>query len=266
MFYKSYLNKDFMITYVIPVTHNISALSTAVLENFRDDVDGIILIHYQKAGSDVDDNIRKFKNYLDRSFSGKIEVENLNTSPHPYALGESFSKWLKRRSANDKGEKFRLMLSQDSDMGYFVGLNTISFDQISLQCYICDLSSNSIIGSSTWYDPDSKITFERLPLFGDLNIAKEFLSKKNATLNIFKQICSWYDEDRSRFNEDVWFKNSHIIKHAALQDQILHSSNVSNHLTILLSIEERARLIEEDSKIKRRYRITPLGRAYGWKN
>jgi hypothetical protein len=31
-------------------------------------------------------------------------------------------------------------------------------------------------------------------------------------------------------------------------------------------MEEKARLIEEDSTIKRRYRITPLGRAYGWKN
>lgn len=255
-----------MSTYVIPVTQNISSLSKAVLENFQDDVDEIILIHYQKAGSDVDDNIRKFKNYLDRSFSGQIEVENLNTSPHPYALGESFSKWLKRRSADNKGEKFKLMLSQESDMGYFVGLNTISFEQISLQCYICDLSSNSITSSSTWYDPDSKITFERLPLFGDLNIAKEFLAKKNATSNIFKQVCSWYDEDRSRFNEGVWFKNSDIIFHAASQNQILHSSNVSNHLTKLLSMEEKARLIEEDSTIKRRYRITPLGRAYGWKN
>jgi hypothetical protein len=255
-----------MSTYVIPVTQNISSLSTAVLENFRDDVNGIILIHYQKTGSDVDDNIRKFKNYLDRSFSGQIEIENLNTSPHPYALGESFSKWLKRRSANKKGEKFKLMLSQETDMGYFVGLNTISFDQISLQCYICDLSSNSITSSSTWYDPDSKITFERLPLFGDLNIAKEFLAKKNATSNIFKQICSWYGEERSRFNEGVWFKNSDIINHASSRGQILHSSSVSNHLTILLSIEERARLIEEDSAIKRRYRITPLGRAYGWKN
>ena len=253
-----------MSTYIIPVTQNVSSLSTAVLEHFRDDMDGIILIHYQKTGSDVDDNIRKFKNYLDRSFSGKIEVENLNTSPHPYALGESFSKWLKRRSADNLGEKFKLILSQESDMGYFVGLNTISFDQISLQCYICDLSSNSITSSSTWYDPDSKITFERLPLFGDLNIAKEFLTKKNATLNIFDKICSWYAEDRRRFDEGVWFKNADIIEHAAKEQQTLHSSNVSNHLTTLLSIEERARLIEEDSKIKRRYRITPLGRAYGW--
>ena len=255
-----------MSTYLIPVTQNISPLTTAVLENFRDDVDGIVLIHYQKTGSDVDDNIRKFKNYLDRSFSGQIEVENLNTSPHPYALGESFSKWLRRRSANNEGEKLKLMLSQESDMGYFVGLNTISFDQVSLECYICDLSSNSITGSSIWYDPDSNITFERLPLFGDLNMAKEFLRKKNATSNIFKQICSWYGEDRSRFNEGVWFKNSDIINHAALKDQILHSSNVSNHLATLLSIEERARLIEEDSTKKRRYRITPLGRAYGWKD
>jgi len=255
-----------MSTYILPVVQNISSLSAAVIENFRDDVEIIILIHYQKPGSDVDDNIRKFKNYLDRSFPGPIEVENLNTSPHPYALGESFSKWLKRRSANHKGEKLKLMLSQESEMGYFVGLNTISFHKISLQCYICDLSSNSITNSSTWYEPHSKIVFERLPLFGDLMIAKEFLAKKNATTNIFNQICSWYNEDRSRFNEDVWFKNSDIILHANTNGLTIHPSNLSNHLSTLLSVEERARLIEEDVKTKRRYRITPLGRAYGWNN
>ena len=255
-----------MSTYVIPVVHNISHLANAVIEHFTDDVERIILIQYQKPGSDVDDNIRRFKNFLDRSFFGPIEVENLNTSPHPYALGESFSKWLKKRAANHNGEKLKLMLSQESEMGYFVGLNTISFERISLQCYICDLSSNSITTSSTWYDPDSTIMFQRLPLFGDLIIAKEFLARKNATTNIFNLICSWYGEDRRRFNEDVWFKNSDIIQHATMAGLTLHPSNLSNHLATLLSVEERTRLIEEDSTSKRRYRITPLGRAYGWNN
>ena len=60
-----------MSTYVIPVVQNISHLANAVIEHFRNDVERIILIHYQKPGSDVDDNIRKFKqNFLDRSFLG----------------------------------------------------------------------------------------------------------------------------------------------------------------------------------------------------
>ena len=57
-----------------------------------------------------------------------------------------------------------------------------------------------------------------------------------------------------------------IINHATKTGLKLHPSNLSNHLATLLSVEERTRLIEEDPTSKRRYRITPLGRAYGWNN
>ena len=248
---------------IIPVSKILMDKLDEIIKGFESD--RVILVHSSKIGSTIDTNLRQIESYLSSKNNGlDISVQPLNCSDYPFALGESFSNWIIRDLKDNRTELFDIVISEDIAMGYFVGLTSLSLEYINLRCHLFSLTNDFTKNSAHSFNPEITYRLEQLPLFQDINKARDFFSGKKGSTRIFNMILGWHNQDRTRYNEDVWFKSKDILSFGESEGKRITQSIISKHLSIMVEMGESFRVIERNPKNETLYRITSIGRAYSW--
>ena len=78
-------------------------------------------------------------------------------------------------------------------------------------------------------------------------------------------ILGWHNQDRTRYNEDIWFraKTYYLLEKVKAKELL---SLLFSHLSIMVDMGESFRVIERNPKNETLYRITSIGRAYSWRS
>ncbi|MEC7167446.1 MAG: hypothetical protein VXW14_00495 [Candidatus Thermoplasmatota archaeon] len=225
----------------------------------------IVLIHTAKIGSTVDTNLRQLQSFLSsRNKNLEIMVQPLSCSDYPFALGESFSRWITSDVEKNSTQSFDVVISEDLALGYFVGLTSLSLESIQLRCHLLTITNDFTKHDTHLFDPEKTFRIAQLPLFDDINRARDFFRGKSGTSRIFSYVQAWHDEERKRYNEDSWFKSKDIQEYAKRNRQDLTQSLITKHLSIMVDMGESFRVIERNKENQTLYRITSVGRAYSW--
>jgi len=254
-----------MSTLVIPV----SKILTDKLEQIINEIDcdRVILVHSSKTGSAIDTNLRQLESFLSsKNNKLDISIQPLNCSDYPFALGESFSNWIISDFKENNTEYFEIVISEDIAMGYFVGLTSLSLEYINLRCYLFSLTNDFTKNSTHSFNPEITYRLEQLPLFNDINKARDFFNGRSGSTRIFTSILAWHNQDRTRYNENIWFKSKDIQSFAISEGYEYTQSLITKHLSIMVAMGESFKVIERNAENETLYRITSVGRAYSWQN
>lgn len=252
-----------MKTLVIPISKSISERINQLIEKFQ--TERVVLLHSSKIGSVVDTNLRQLQSYLSsKNKRIDVSVQPLSCSDYPFAIGESFSNWIMNDVATNRTSSFDVIISEDLALGYFVGLTSLSLESIQLRCHVYTLTNDFTKHDTHSFNPEIGYRLEQLPLFDDINRAKDFFKGKRGSSRVFSLVKSWYNSERERFNEDVWFKSKDIQSFAKSVGFDMTQSIVSKHLSVMVDMGDSFRVIQRNPENQTLYRITSVGRAYSW--
>ena len=252
-----------MNTLVIPVSKILVGKLNQIINKLKSE--RVVLIHSSKIGGPIDTNLRQLESFLSsKNHKLEIIVHALSCSDYPFALGESFSSWIINDFQKNKTEFFDIVISEDLAMGYFVGLTSISLENIRISCHLFTLTNDFTKHDTHSFNPEMNFRLEQMPLFNDINRARDFFKSKKGSTRIFTWILAWHNEDRDRYNQ--WFKSKDIQSFAINQGENMTQSLVSKHLSSIVEMGDSFKVIERNPDNETLYRITSIGRAYSWHN
>lgn len=232
--------------------------------------DRLILCHIWSKKDNAHVNANLLSSFLERELDldGEIQVKALNCSEHPFSLGESFSKMLLNDSAKSglsPEREYHVLITQDTPLGYFFGLTTLSGSPIKAFCHLGSTSIDISRSHPTEFNPNVESNpIQPLPLFADILDAKSWLLSHKGSKQIFDLILEWYGNDRERYNTQESFQSKTLVELTALEGPRMLQPRVSNHIRNLLDCEQHIRLIERVKGSNQHYQITSIGRTVGW--
>jgi hypothetical protein len=232
--------------------------------------DRLILCHTWSKKDNANLNAQLLGSYLEKELDldGDVQVKPLNCSEHPFSLGESFSSMLLNDNATFEPAKkmeYHILITQDTPLGYFFGLTSLSGSLINTSCHLGSTSIDISRSHPNEFQPNPKNQLiQSLPLLDDILKAKVWLQSHKGSKEIFNLALKWYNADRSRYKNQESFKSRTLVELAASQNNEMLQSRVSNQIKNLLKCERNIRLIERSEGSKQLYRITPIGRTVGW--
>ena len=251
--------------------------SPSIISEFMSKIgpDRIILCHTSPESDAAHHNAEKVMYMLERKFStlDEISVIPLGCSEHPLSLGEAFSRMIMNDSKGlsddeKKSAEYHTLITQESPMGYFFGLTMLSIlNPIRVYCHMSHTSLDISRTHPTDFSGDLERhhKIRRIPLFDQFDDAREWLVAKPGCTKVFSWLVGWYDEDRTRYKERMWFGSSTLMDFASRMTGVMPKQNtISNQIGQMLQMPEGMRLIEQNEENRNQYRITPLGRSVGW--
>ena len=251
--------------------------SPAIISEFMSKIepDRIILCHTSSIRDAAHHNAEKVRYMLENKFStlDEISVIALGCSEYPLSLGEAFSRMIMNDNkglADDekKSAVYHTLITQESPTGYFFGLTMLSILQpIRVYCHMSHTSLDISRTHPTDFSGDLERhhKIRRIPLFDQFDDARDWLVGNWGCNRIFDLTVGWYDEDRTRYKERMWFGTSTLMDFALrMTGETPKQSTVSRSIGSIVNMPEEIRLIERNEEKKTEYRITPLGRSVGW--
>ncbi len=251
--------------------------SPAIISEFMSKIepDRIILCHTSSIRDAAHHNAEKVRYMLENKFStlDEISVIALGCSEYPLSLGEAFSRMImndNKGPADDekKSTVYHTLITQESPTGYFFGLTMLSILQpIRVYCHMSHTSLDISRTHPTDFSGDLERhhKIRRIPLFDQFDDARDWLVGNWGCNRIFDLTVGWYDEDRTRYKERMWFGTSTLMDFALrMTGETPKQSTVSRSIGSIVNMPEEIRLIERNEENRNQYRITPLGRSVGW--
>jgi hypothetical protein len=255
-------------TVVIPLFGESPLLISEIVKQISPD--RLILCHTWSKKGNANLNAQLLSSYLEKELvlDGNVQVKPLNCSEHPFSLGESFSSMLLKDNAELESTvkmEYHVLITQDTPLGYFFGLTSLSGSLINTSCYLGSTSIDISRSHPTDFQPNpNNQPIQSLPLFDDILQAKVWLQSHKGSKEIFNLALKWYSEDLSRFKVQESFQSRNLVELAASQNNEMQQSRVSNQIKNLLECKQNIRLIEHSKEGKQHYRITSIGRTVGW--
>jgi len=251
--------------------------SPAIISEFMSKIepDRIILCHTSSIRDAAHHNAEKVRFMLENKFStlDEISVIALGCSEYPLSLGEAFSRMIMNDNkglADDekKSTVYHTLITQESPMGYFFGLTMLSIlHPIRVYCHMSHTSLDISRTHPTDFSGDLERhhKIRRIPLFDQFDEAREWLGSRPACTRVFGWTVGWYDEDRTRYKERMWFGTSKLMDFASsVTGRVPKQSSVTTRINDIVKMPEGIRLIERNEENSIQYRITALGRSVGW--
>ena len=251
--------------------------SPAIISEFMSKIepDRIILCHTSSIRDAAHHNAEKVRYMLESKFStlDEISVIALGCSEYPLSLGEAFSRMIMNDNkglADDekKSAVYHTLITQESPTGYFFGLTMLSILQpIRVYCHMSHTSLDISRTHPTDFSGDLERhhKIRRIPLFDQFDDAREWLGARRGCNRIFDWTVGWYDEDRTRYKERMWFGTSTLMDFVSrMTGETPQQSTISERIGKIANMPEGIRLIERNEEKMTQYRITPLGRSVGW--
>jgi len=232
--------------------------------------DRLILCHTWSKKDSANLNAQLLSSYMEKELDldGDVQVKPLNCSEHPFSLGDSFSSMLLKDNATFESAvkmEYHVLITQDTPLGYFFGLTSLSGSLINTFCYLGSTSIDISRSHPTDFQPNpNNQLIQPLPLFDDILQAKKWLQSHKGSKEIFNLALKWYNEDPSRFKNKEPFQSRTLVELAASQNNEMQQSRVSNQIKNLLKCKQNIRLIEHSESSSQHYRITSIGRTVGW--
>ena len=257
-----------MRTVVVPLFRDSPALIVDIARQLSPE--RLILCHTwsKKDGANLNAKLLASHLEVELNMDGDIEVKALNCSEHPFSLGDSFSSMLlndNKRFQTDEKMEYHVLITQDSPLGYFFGLTSLSGSSIRIACHLGSTSVDISRNHPTEFQPDVDARpIQPLPLFDDILQAKEWLHSHKGSYEIFNLILKWHDVDRSRYANRDTFQTRMLVDLAAAEGNTIQQSRVSNQIKNLIECKENIRLVEQCEDRKQHYRLTSIGRTVGW--
>ncbi len=278
-----------MKTLIVPMHGSIGS----VVEDFarKFDADRVLLVHPWKPEGAAHQNAEKFAEFLQSNMEKSLErnrglggrgrnpplfqARALNCYEKAIDIAVAFERMViedmqeLQKQADEESEErpivvpsYEVIMIETTPIGYSFGLMSISGAGVDIGCHIGTIGFEIRKPRRTQFDPSlpNIRTFEKIPLMGDIQSVREWLSlpKRTGSRRIFELIISWYRENDTRWQNREIFTTIDINQFSKDLGSEEQQNTIANQLASFRELPERQHVFERVTHSE--YRITPLGK------